>query len=107
MNTGFPRHLTVSCVPGVSSEISTRILSKALTSAAGFIWLTSGQIAAPVTTAPAPAVAKYRKSRRSVWSIDFVMAFLRGLQQWKLKQIFVTDCIATGRNGIAGVFVAR
>lgn len=35
--TGFPRQLTVSCVPSASPEISTEIVARARTSAEGFI----------------------------------------------------------------------
>jgi hypothetical protein len=57
MKTGLPSHFTVSWVPGSTPETSTMIDASACTSAEGFIWLTSGQTAAPVATAPAPAVA--------------------------------------------------
>ena len=57
MKTGLPRHFTVSCVPSSTPEMSTSIEASASTSADGFIWSTSGQTAAAVTTAPVAAVA--------------------------------------------------
>ncbi|MFO0514433.1 MAG: hypothetical protein ACK5YF_05685 [Rhodobacterales bacterium] len=57
MNTGLPRHFTVNCVPTSTALTSTKIDDNPRTSAEGFIWLISGQTAAPAATAPAPAVA--------------------------------------------------
>jgi hypothetical protein len=57
MKTGLPRHFTVSCAPTSTPEISTKIDANARVSAEGFIWLISGQTAAPVETAPTHAVA--------------------------------------------------
>ncbi len=43
MNTGLPRHLTVSDMPGSTEEMSTSIGASARAAASGFIWSMSGQ----------------------------------------------------------------
>jgi hypothetical protein len=48
MKTGLPRNLTEIWVPDLDADTSTRIEDSACTSAEGFIWLISGQTAAPV-----------------------------------------------------------
>ena len=43
MNTGLPRHLTVSDMPGCSEETSTSIEDSASVEASGRIWSMNGQ----------------------------------------------------------------
>ena len=57
MNTGLPRHLTVSDMPGCSEEMSTSTEERASVEASGRIWSMNGQATAATPTAPAMPVA--------------------------------------------------
>ena len=57
MNTGLPRHLTVSDMPGSSAETSTSIVASASVEASGRIWSMNGQAKAAAPTTPAMPVA--------------------------------------------------
>ena len=64
MNTGLPRHLAVSDMPGCSEETSTSTEASASVEASGRIWSMNGQ-ARPATAPPAAtAAAIWMKSRR-------------------------------------------
>ena len=56
MNTGLPRHLTVSDMPGSSAETSTSIEASASVDASGRIWSMNGQANEAAPTAPAMPV---------------------------------------------------
>ena len=87
IKTGFPNHFTVNCDPGSTPATSTSIDAKAFTSADGFIWFTRGHTAPPTVSAPAVAVATYKKSLRVPfsslpWDIiyySYYSSVLRGL----------------------------
>jgi len=64
MNTGLPRHFTVTAAPTAIGAMSTSMLDSASTSADGFIWSISGQAMAPAPTASVDQVTRSRKSRR-------------------------------------------
>ena len=57
MNTGLPRHLTVSDMPGCSEEMSTSTEESASVEASGRIWSMNGQATAATPTTPAMPVA--------------------------------------------------
>jgi hypothetical protein len=57
MNTGEPRHLTVTDWPSGMAEMSTSVDDRARTDASGFIWLTIGQATAATPTALTAAPA--------------------------------------------------
>ena len=57
MNTGLPRHLTVSDMPGCSEETSTSMEASASVEASGRIWSMNGQATAAAPTTPAMPVA--------------------------------------------------
>ena len=64
MNTGLPRHLTVSDMPGSTPRRRPRSRTAASVEASGRIWSMKGHAKAPAPTTPAMPVAMYRKSRR-------------------------------------------
>ena len=57
MNTGLPRHLTISDMPGVSEATSTSIEASANVEASGRIWSMNGHATAPAPTTAAMPVA--------------------------------------------------
>jgi len=63
MNTGLPRHITVTAMPVWIGARSTSVLASASTSRAGFIDAMKGQAMAPTPTAAKAVAVNFRKSR--------------------------------------------
>jgi hypothetical protein len=58
MNTGLPRHITVTRCPSAILAMSTSVVDSASTSAAGFIWSMKGHRSEATPTAPTAPVAR-------------------------------------------------